>query len=239
MPPPPWKDKLQRGLKVAGLLLLVLLVAVPIVAVGSVLLFWSDIDRGIRDAASRAEGIEPPELNGQALTMLQRKLQAVRMTLEPEPFLTISLTELNSAVNNLYNTGEMPQGLPVLRLEGEQGLLRPRVLWSGPQFAGLLVACGFSPKSALYGPVLSYLQQLQRFQLDVWIRPRAERGMLTWDVERATLDGFRVPGAFAEWLQLKVLPQGNWCVIGPRTRPLKECRMTDQGLFLKWAPASR
>lgn len=235
-PPSEWRVKLERGAKIAGAVLGVALLGIPIVLVGSAYFFWPDIDRQLRATASSAAVIEPPVLEGRALTMLQRKFAAVEATSEATPFFTLSLAELNSAIGNMVNLGQLPQALPILRLEAERQQLKPRVLWRGPQFAGLMVACGFSQKSQLYGPVIDYLRQLEHFQLDIWLTPRAEQGRLTWDVSNAQMDGVWIPVSFVHWLQSKVLPAGNWFVIGPAHRPLVACRMTDQGLYLKWGP---
>ena len=98
---------------------------------------------------------------------------------------------------------------------------------------------GLPSSSSIWGPVEQYIQTLPNMQLDVWTRPKADRGYFSWTIERSELDGRYCPTDIAEWVQAHVLPRGPFFQVGPVSRALKEARMTPQGLLLKWAKPAR
>lgn len=229
---------LARKLRVAGLAILGVVLGVPLLIGGAGFLFWEDIDKELRRVTSQPGTVEPAELDGKSLSLFNRKMAAVRATLEAEPFVTFSLTELNSQVNFLLNTGGLSQALANFRIEAEGDSLVLRSCWTGPEMSRILIASGWSPANPIVDRLLQYARQLAFFQLDAIVQPRAQGGKFTWDITRARLHGYPIPAEIARSIQASLLSGATAFEPGPTGRPLKEAKMTAQGLLLKWSRPS-
>lgn len=218
----------------AGLILLAILAGLPVLAGLVIYLLRGTIDSKLQTWAAAAREPEALELHDELLNRFNRKMQAIWFTLEPQPFVTFSPPEINGYLLYLSSIGKTPKAFRSIQLAFEKDRVKVLTGWTGPELADLVTSWGHSPTGTVSGPVLGYIRQLRRFQFEVWVRPRVEKGALTWDVEQGTVNDTLVPPDVLTWMESHLMSGGKLLAVGPPARQLQEVKAIPQGLWVKW-----
>lgn len=218
----------------AGLILLAIAAGLPLLAGLAIYLLRGSIDTKLHAWAAAAREPEAIELHDELLNRFNRKMQAIWFTLEPQPFVTFSPPELNGYLLYLSSIGKTPRAFRSIQLAFEKDRVKVLTGWSGPELADLIASWGYSPTGTVSGPMLGYLRQLHRFQFEVWVRPRAEKGFLTWDIERGTVNDTQMPPDLLAWMEGHLMSGGKLLTVGPPAKQVQEVKAIPQGLWVKW-----